>query len=184
MKVANPQGKGNSLITNHWHPVISAQRKPLAHIMRDYFDSSLVLRASFNFKPVVAHPYYLYLWNGELRLSLIEPEKLDRDSAAFIARCQLKADLTWKTQLAERNERSPEVNELLENHYQGFYRHLDQDTGLTDILPTYIAELGYYPRLYSSAMSKSLSISLEHGQQCKLKAKDLLAQLPKALLLE
>ena len=160
MKIANPQGKGTDLLVNHWYPQPVLAEKPAKQIVIDYFSSSLVLSASFSFKPVVNKNYHLYWWNEELRMSLIEPEKLLRKSVSFIGSCSLKEDLTWN--ITFHHTLSTAARHHLQAFYEGFEQHMQSGRPLSELFPSFIDSLPYYRRLFASGLSKSLGISLAH----------------------
>lgn len=158
MKIANPQGKGTDLLVNHWYPQPILVEKPAKQIVIDYFSSSFVLSASFSFKPIVNKKYYLYWWNKELRMSLIEPEKLQRKSVSFIGSCYLKEDLTWN--ITFNTTLSSAAHDHLKAFYDGFEQHMQSGRPLNELFPSFIDSLPYYRRLFASGLSKSLGISL------------------------
>lgn len=161
MKIANPQGKGNHLLTNNWYPKPMIKRKELSQVVREFFYSSLVLACRFDFKPVVDQIYSIYLWNTELRLSLIEPERINRSGVELVGYCNLKADLTWSVNLISSGNRTENVQSFLEHFLQGFEEHLQESDNDNDVLPFYREELNYYPRLFASGLASSLSQSID-----------------------
>lgn len=163
-KVANPQGKGGDLLTTHWLPVIKLQKKPEQQITFDYLASMLVLSAEFSFKPVPGTQYFLYLWKGTLRLSLIPFVKKPTGSIDPIAQCELRRDLTWQLDFLSRAQLSPKVIQFIEAFSEKFADHLDKDVTIKETLPFYEAELPFYRRLYAAGLAKSLSLSLQQSR--------------------
>lgn len=176
MKKPNPQGKGTDLLVNHWHPPVLSQHKPIDTIIKDYFQSLLVLSARLPFKPVIHQHYYLYVWQEELRLSLIEPQKLNHNNAEYLAHCQLREDLTWQIKFSD-SPLSQSALDFLEQFYNGFVAHLDTDAKLVDLLPFYQQGLGYHARVFANGLSKSLAISMPKQQNAPVSARQCLALL-------
>lgn len=162
MKIANPQGKGTTLLTNHWHPNVQIAQKTVPEVLKAFLTSSLVLSAKFSFKPVVAQSYWLYLWNDELRLSLIEPEKLDAEQVYCIGECKLDNDLTWQISPIKGGQDQQQVTAFLERYFEGFSEHLSSEEMFADLLPFYQTNLPYYARVFAHGLSKSISLSLPH----------------------
>ena len=160
-KIANPQGKGRDLLTNHWIPVINLQKKTGQQIISDYVKSMLILSAEFGFKPVQEATYFLYLWKSTLRLSLIPFEKRPKGDIHPIAACELRDDLTWRVNFRSPDNLSEPVVIFLRDFSNNVENHLSQDKTLMDILPFYEAELPFYRRLYAAGLAKSLSLSLK-----------------------
>lgn len=160
-KIANPQGKGTDLLTNHWIPVINLQKKTEQQIISDYVKSMLILSAEFGFKPVPDAKYFLYLWKNTLRLSLIPFEKRPEGDIHPIAACELLDDLTWNVNFMSPDKLTEKVAIYLKDFSARFENHLGNDKTLMETLPFYEAELPFYRRLYAAGLAKSLSLSLK-----------------------
>jgi len=160
-KIANPQGKGGHLLSNHWLPVIRLEEKSESQIMNSYIKSMLVLSAEFNFRPVPEVDYDLYLWKGVKRLSLIPFEKRPGGDIEPIAHCQLLTDMTWQVEILHSEQLSSQVKTHLQDFAQHFGQYLQSKKNLQDSLPTFVEELPFYRRLYASGLAKSLSFSIE-----------------------
>lgn len=174
MKNPNPQGKGTDLLVNHWYPKFGPKRKNLSEIITDYYCSLLVLSARMPFKPVIGQDYYLYIWHEELRISLIEPEKLaGKTHIDFICGCHLQPDLTWALNVNPDVELTEGAKQYLATFTDGITEHLNSDKLLVELFPTYAAHLPYYARLFASGLSKSLTQSLPKNMRHTLVAKEL-----------
>lgn len=166
MKRANPQGKGLVPALQAWHDTrpAMARARPVTSFLSDYCASSLVLAARFDFRPVPGNSYYLYQCDDGLRLSLIAPgEWGDRRPGVHVARCDLQQDMTWGLEAAHDLADNPRVVQMLERHVEAFIAALDTDVPLVDTLPFHVAELPFYPRLFASALARSLRNTLHCG---------------------
>ena len=164
----NLEGKGANALLLDWYQ--SKPRgvvaKPQRQILAEFFTSMLVLSATFKFRPVVGPEYYLYWIDGEWSLSLIAPDEWSNERrAGFAGACLLQRDMTWTIipshLLAEDNS----VSDAIGRFYDAFAEMLDTDLTLEEILPFYVGRLPYYQRLYSSALSRSLSAAVTLGDQ-------------------
>lgn len=141
----------------------------------DYCASSLVLAARFDFSPVPGNSYHLYHCGDEWRLSLISPEEWGaRRPGVHVARCDLRDDMTWYLVSAEDLAAHPRVLQALERHMEGFIDALESDIPLVDNLPFHVAELSFYPRLFASALARSLRNTLEQGGLTRASGRKLL----------
>jgi hypothetical protein len=179
----NPDGKGVSGIMLDWYRTQprGALAKPRRQILADLFTSMLVLSATFKFRPSVGVPKYLYWMDGEWSLSLISPDEWSQQRrAAFAGTCVLQRDMTWtiapSRQLAEDNP----VSDAIRRFRDAFVEMLDTDLALEEILPTYSGKVPYYRRLQASAVSRSLSASLDLGAQTSTSCRRWRALLPAA----
>jgi hypothetical protein len=109
IKNPNPQGKGLVPLLRDWQtvqPAFCGQRSAV-DFLRDYCVSSLVLAAQFRFKPVVGVPYFLYCGQQGWMLSLVGPDEWgQRLPGEYLARCRLRADMTWALEAAALDEHS------------------------------------------------------------------------------
>lgn len=160
---ANPQGKGLVPVLdalNALKPWISEQKSGEA-ILRDFCLSTLVLSAQFDFRVVPGRSYYLYRKSAGWQLSLISPEEWgDRCPGAWVASCDLRADMTWGVALASHIGDDPELVAALESHLRGFLARIDGADSLEAALPLYERQLPYQQRMMATALSSSLQTSL------------------------
>lgn len=177
MKRANPQGKGLVPALQAWDATRPVHLKPQSaqSFLVDYCASSLVLAAHFDFPPVPGNSYYLYACGDVWRLSLISPVEWGaRRPGIHVARCDLRGDMTWSLQAADDLADHPRVVQALERHMDAFTEALDTDLPMMDSLPFHVAELSFYPRLFASALARSLSNSLRHSGLTNASGKRLL----------
>jgi hypothetical protein len=181
-KTPNPQGKGLVPILAEWDAITPkfVRAKSAPQIMGEYFTSLLVLSAKFGFKPVPGKPYYLYwkktsakhtvkqattLEQSPWRLSLIEPERLGGLAmGAFIGSCILQNDMTWTIEPSADIAEQTEAVEDLRLFHQQFHNSNNHQQSLEASLPFFIDELPFYRRLAATALSSSLSRSIEISQ--------------------
>lgn len=187
-KNPNPQGKGLVPILAEWDAISPrlVRAKSAPQIMGEYFTSLLVLSAKFGFKPVPGKPYYLYwkklsdkitvnninkteqataLQQSPWRLSLIEPERLGTLAmGTFIGSCILQSDMTWTIDPSAEITEKTEALEDLHLFHQQFHDSNNHQQSLEASLPFFIDELPFYRRLAATALSSSLSRSIEISQ--------------------
>lgn len=178
----NPQGKGQVGFLLDWH--YSAPKtvaaKPAAQVLADYFTSLLVLSAEFKFKPVFGTDYYLYYANSSWSLSLLSPDNWGKDDKrrAFVGTCVLHDDATWTIEPSENLSMPGEMADAIAEFYSAFVDKLDTPHTLESGLPFFEGQLPYYQRLFASALSRSLRLSMIYGGQTAIGGRDWLAQLP------
>jgi hypothetical protein len=154
----NPQGKGLSLVLERLAGLSATrvQAKSLEEVLRDYWQSSLVLSAEFSFRVVPGNRYYLYRGDS-WRLSLISPEEWgSRLPGLFVASCELSTDASWQVEFADTALADPAVVDALRNFLEGFQHRLEQSETLADALPTYESSLPYQQRMMATALATSL----------------------------
>lgn len=178
----NPEGKGlnNFLLDWYQSEPRSVVAKPQRQVLAEFFTSMLVLSAAFKYKPVVGVPNYLYWVHDEWSLSLIAPDEWSAERrAGFAGTCVLQRDMTWiitpSDLLAEDNPVSAAVGRF----YEAFAQTLDTDLPLEEILPFYVDRLPYYPRLYASALSRSIRGTITLGSQNSRTCRDWQSLLPR-----
>lgn len=164
----NSDGKGVNGFLRDWQR--SSPRgvvaKPRLQVLAELFTSKLALSASFRYRPVIGRTNYLYLIDGQWSLSLIAPEEWsDERRAGFAGQLVLQRDMTWTITPAESLADKPDVYVALRRFYEAFAESLDTDRSLEDILPSHVATLPYYQRLYASALSRSVRATITLGNQ-------------------
>lgn len=187
MKSPNPQGKGVVPLLAAWESMspVTIANKAAGRILGEYFTSLLILSAEFSFKPVPQNHYYLY-WKPLLsadnnstspwRLSLIEPERLgDLDLGVYVGRCILECDMTWSIALAETLHQHSELLEDLKHFHQQFKASNNDDQSLETHLPFFVEQLPFYRRLAATALSSSLSRSIQASELDNIPARQWLA---------
>ena len=184
----NPEGKGHNGFLLDWYrsEPRGVVAKPRRQILAEFFTSMLVLSASFKFRPVVGAAYSLYWINGEWSLSLIAPEEWsDERRAGFAGTCVLQHDMTWTIAPSDLLAEDNPVSDAIGRFYDAFAETLDTDLTLEEILPFYVGRLPYYPRLYASALSRSMRAAVTLGDQASISCRHwymLLPQLKNVLL--
>ncbi|MCY7294952.1 hypothetical protein [Alteromonas sp. a30] len=162
MKVANPQGKGLVTLFSQWHPpLVVRETRDLPTLMKDYLLSLMVLSAKFKFRPVVNTPYFLYLKDNQLILTLIEPQTNGNRFGKFVGNCKLKPELTWDITFSEESKSDTEIQTFIENFYAGFKAHHDQNVELTSLLPFFENSLPFYARMYANGLAKSIGLGVK-----------------------
>ena len=178
----NPEGKGLNGFLLDWYR--SEPRgvvvKPERQVLAEFFTSMLVLSAKFKYEPVVGASNYLYWIDGEWSLSLIGPhEWSDARQRAFAGTCVLQRDMTWTIDPSALLGEDNAVSEAVARFYDAFAHMLDTDLSLEDILPFYVRGFPYYPRLYASALGRSIRGAITMGGQTGTKCRDWQAALPR-----
>lgn len=169
-KKANPQGKGGHLLSSNWFPAIQLQQKSNTQIISDYVLSMLVLSAEFSFRPAAGNQYYLYLWKGVLRLSLIPENKRPDGDIECLAVCELGEDLTWRVQLKSGEHLSDVALDWLQGFVDRIKEKFTASKSFSSLLPHYEATLPFYRRLFAAGLAKSLSLSAGNTGLLHLKA--------------
>ena len=158
----NPQGKGLVPVLQDLESLQSVVvvRKSAADFLRDYCVSSMILGATFRFKPVVGNNYYLYVTDQDFALSLIAPHEWGQHHPReFVARCVLRPDMTWEMDIAELAESSPALATARE-FIEQFVGSIAQQDSIRQNLPFYVSELPYYQRMLTTALASSLRQSM------------------------
>jgi hypothetical protein len=158
----NPQGKGVVPILRDWATMQTGTlcAKSPADFLRDYCISSMVLSATFRFKPVVDKTYFLYATEQGLSLSMIAPHEWEQyDPEHFLANCRLRTDMTWAMDIPKPVERSYALIKA-RSYIRNFMTTLAEQNSICENLPFYIAELPYYQRMLATSLSSSLQRSL------------------------
>lgn len=184
----NPDGKGQSGFLLDWHESCprGVVAKPQRQVLAEFFTSMLVLSAKFKYKPAIGVPNYLYWINGDWSLSLIAPDEWSAQrQAGFAGTCTLHPDMTWTIAPSELLGEENPVSDAVARSYDGFAEALNTDRALEEILPFYVGHLAYYPRLFASALSRSIRAAVTLGDQASVSCRDwrkLLPRLERCLL--
>jgi hypothetical protein len=170
----NPEGKGTNGFLLDWYQTEpqALVAKPRRQLLAEFFTSMLVLSAEFKFKPVIGVSNHLYWIDGRWSLSLISPDEWSKErQEGFAATCVLQSDMTWTIAPSERLAEHNPVSEAVGRFYDAFTETLDTDLTLEQILPFYVGRLSYYPRLYASALSRSIRNTVkldgQHTGSCR-----------------
>lgn len=179
-KNPNPQGKGLVPVLADWHstrPATVSSKAP-AELLFDWFVSALVLSAKFRFRPVPGQRYFLYLRNGDWRLSLVGPEEWgDRDCGDCLGSCWLREDMTWAIEAGEALEATPALQQALATLARSFADELDSDDSLGSQLPGYRRELPYFQRMLATGLGSSLRQSAGDRETLSRSTRGLLSEL-------
>jgi hypothetical protein len=177
----NPEGKGVHAFLDDWRA--SEPRgivaKPQRQVLAELFTSMLVLSASFRYQPVPGCSNYLYWIDGQWSLSLIAPHEWSEERrAGFAGTCVLQRDMTWTIDPPDRLVENGPLLDAIRRLYDGFAAMLDTERTLEEILPYCVGRLHYYQRLYAGALSRSVSATLQLGEQAAMSCRQWQAQLP------
>jgi hypothetical protein len=178
----NPEGKGDHAFLTDWCATEprGVVAKPERQVLAELFTSMLVLSAAFKYRPVPGGSNYLYWIGGRWSLSLIAPhEWSDERRAGFAGTCVLQRDMTWTIVPSDRLSDDSPVSGAIRRFLDGFAAMLDTDLTLEEILPYYAGRLGYYQRLYASALSRSVSTAVTRGDQAALSCRQWQMRLPR-----
>ena len=178
----NPEGKGVSGFMTDWYKTEprGVIAKPQRQVLAEFFTSMLVLSAKFKYEPVIGAPNYLYWIRGEWLLSLIAPHEWnDERRAGFAGTCVLEHDMTWTITPSELLSEDNDVSNAVARFYDGFAHMLDTDLTLEEILPFYVGKLTYYPRLFSSALARSIRGAVILGDQTNIRCSEWQMLLPR-----
>ncbi|MDH3441704.1 MAG: hypothetical protein OEM63_13175 [Gammaproteobacteria bacterium] len=178
----NPEGKGLDGFLLDWYRTEprGVVAKPQRQVLAEFFTSMLVLSAKFKYEPAIGVSNYLYWINGQWSLSLIGPhEWTDERRAGFVGRCILQRDMTWTIEPSGLLMEDNPVTDAVGRFYDAFNEMLDTDLTLEEILPFYAGKMHYYPRLYASALSRSIRGAVILGGQRSIRCKEWQLMLPK-----
>ena len=93
--------------------------------------------------------------------------------------------MTWTIEPSELLSKKNDVSDAVARFYDGFAHFLDTDLTLEEILPFYVGNMTYYPRLFSSGLARSIRGTIVLGGQGHTRCSDwqlLLPGLERALL--
>ena len=86
--------------------------------------------------------------------------------------------MTWTISPSAQLNEAGELQEALRDFYRGFAEMLDTDLALEDLLPFYVSNLSYYPRLLANALSRSVSATVSRGERTAVSGHEWSQQLP------
>ena len=159
----NPQGKG--LVTvlqeidSRQHTLNRSEPYSLTKTLHDYALSRLVLCAEFHFKPVVNKPYYLYVKDSALRLSLIAPEEWRNSGFGFyICQCILEHTMLWRFSNKNTDPKTLDhlaiaVEPLKDTLLSDFF----SNKPLEETLPYYDERLPFHRRVLANALASQIT---------------------------
>lgn len=178
----NPQGKGLNGFLLDWYQ--SEPRgvvaKPQRQVLAEFFTSMLVLSAQFKYKPAIGVPNYLYWCRDRWSLSLIAPDEWSEERrAGFAGTCTLHPDMTWTIEPSDLLADDNAVSDAVGRFYDAFAEALDTERTLEEILPFHADRMTYYPRLYASALSRSVRAAVILGDQASVSCRDWQLHLPR-----
>lgn len=162
----NPQGKGLVPVLQELtsrKAMIDTGSYDYAHathsILQDYIISRLILCADFKFKPVVNMPYYLYVKNQTIKLSLISPtEWTDSQFGTYICTCQLKPSSCWH--ISSQNKSASATSSLaavISQLKNTLLSDLFTDQSLQSTLPFYDERLDFHQRVLANALASRIT---------------------------
>lgn len=158
-RAPNPQGKGLVAVLHEIDSRrsgdYSASAVSLPETLHDYALSRLILCAEFNFKPVTQTPYYLYVKDQTLRLSLIAPrEWRDNRFGFYICRCVLEGSMFWK--ISEKNDDLKTADQLasaIAPLKDTLLSDFNSDVPLESALPFFDERLPFHRRVMANALA-------------------------------
>ena len=162
----NPQGKG--LVTvlqeidSRQHALTTSEPYSLTKTLHDYALSRLVLCAEFHFKPVVNKPYYLYVKDSTLRLSLIAPEEWRNSGFGFyICQCLLEDSMLWRFSNKNTDPKTLDylalaVEPLKDTLLSDFF----SNKPLEQTLPYYDERLPFHRRVLANALASQITLQI------------------------
>ena len=180
VKDPNPQGKGLVTVLQeidsrqyalNVSPKYTETRSSVEKTLHDYALSRVVLCSEFHFKPVVNTPYYLYVKDKTLRLSLIAPtEWRDSSFGFYICQCLLEPNMLWT--FANKNTDPNTINylalavELLKDTLlSDFFSHKP----LKETLPYHDERLPFHRRVLANALASQITSQIPKSLSKSLK---------------
>ena len=157
------QDKGLVLVLQDLHASapVQLQAKSSYEAAHDYCWSALVLSAAFGFRVSPGHQYYLYWVESRWKLSLISPEEWGRrQPGAFVARCELRHDMTWALAFDKTVTEDSEAHGALLRYLEGIRSQLESLGSWSALLRQGERHLPYQQRVLTTALSSSLRQSL------------------------
>ena len=157
------QDKGLVLVLQDLHASAPAQlrSKSSDEAAHDYCWSALVLSAAFGFRVSPGRDYYLYYVASRWTLSLISPEEWGRrQPGVFVARCELRHDMTWALSFDEGVTEGSETHDALLRYLEGIRSQLESSGSWSALLRAGERHLPYQQRVLTTALSSSLRQSL------------------------
>ena len=86
--------------------------------------------------------------------------------------------MTWTIEPSELLSKKNDVSDAVARFYDGFAHFLDTDLTLEEILPFYVGNMTYYPRLFSSGLARSIRGTIVLGGQGHTRCSDWQLLLP------
>lgn len=175
IKNPNPQGKG--LVTvlqeidSRQLELNTTNHHSLTKTLHDYALSRVVLCAEFQFKPVVSKPYYLYVKNRVLKLSLIAPnEWRDSNFGFYICQCVLESTMLWSFSNKNTDPAAVEYLALaVEPLKDTLLSDLFSNKPLEETLPYHDERLPFHRRVLANAMASRITNSIPKSLSKSLK---------------
>jgi hypothetical protein len=175
IKNPNPQGKGlvtvlQEIDSRHIE-LHASNHQSLTKTLHDYALSRVVLCAEFHFKPVVGKPYYLYVKDRVLKLSLIAPnEWRDSDFGFYICQCVLESTMLWTFSNKNHDPAAVEYLALaVEPLKDTLLSDLFSNKPLEETLPYHDERLPFHRRVLANAMASSITNSIPKALSKSLK---------------
>jgi len=166
-KSPNPQGKGVVVLLDSLQQAknhLQTSAKNIQQISSDLFTSLFILNSQIRFKPTTRQTYWLYLKDGQYRLSLIAPDQwAPAQSGRFIGACALQTDLTWTLELSGDCTNDQAFIQDIAHRRQQLEQKLQQAEKIDDVLPVYTKTLPFYSRVLASGLAYSLKQSMQKG---------------------
>lgn len=160
----NPQGKGlvPTLQGLEKHQLSDLlYPKQIDQIQMELFTSMFVLHSEFKFNPVPEISYWLYQFEGKLRLLMVAPREWHTAcQGRFIGECVLRKDRTWTLILDSSMENDTEFAAYIENERDRLRQSLEMAESVEDVLPVYVESFSFYGRILAFTLGKSLGISM------------------------
>jgi hypothetical protein len=171
----NPQGKGLSPVLqeleNRKLGVQKVESISFIKILEDYAISRFVLCAEFNFKPVFNKPYFLYVRDEVLKLSLIAPDQWGKvQFGTYICQCSLELPLHWRITHQNTSKRATKdiavaLSRLKDTLLSDFF----SDQPLKFTLPFCDDRLPFHRRVLANALASQVKYLLPQKLTCSFK---------------
>ena len=174
-KNPNPQGKGLVTVLQEIDSrqlgLNTTSHYSLTKTIHDYALSRLVLCAEFHFKPVPNKPYYLYVKDSALKLSLVAPNEW-RDSCFgfYICQCLLESTMLWT--FSNKSDDPNAVDYLamaVEALKDTLLSDLFSNKPLEDTLPYYDERLPFHRRVLANALASQITNQIPNALSKSLK---------------
>jgi hypothetical protein len=162
----NPQGKGLvpvlQEIDSREVAIEKVESTSIIKTLQDYAISRVVLCAEFNFKPAFNKPYFLYVKDKGLKLSLIAPEEWGKfNFGTYICQCSLELPLYWRITHQNTSKRATKelalaFSLLKESLLSDFFT----DQPLESTLPFCDNRLPFHRRVLANALASQVKYHL------------------------
>jgi hypothetical protein len=158
----NPQGKGLVPILHALaikkEVIQQTESHTVSSAIYDYFIARLILCAKFNFKPVLNTPYYLYVKDEVLKLSLIAPNQwCHNEFGLYICQCTLELPLRWRIESRnDDNDIASKLRQVISSLQDTLLSDLFAKQPLGQSLPYCDERLPFHHRVLANALASQI----------------------------